>query len=140
MEDKTISQLNNFGTIYQYSSGDNATLVLNGPVDTVRPAETAGRDLSCCSEQEQALAVYVPDAVRRAVVIGRLAQVRSARDLAFKVVATLHEEPCIDRYVVVKKEFIDTLMPFAVNFTEGTSTNNIREQINKMLEQNKWRR
>ncbi|MDO4180707.1 MAG: hypothetical protein Q4D36_05395 [Bacteroidales bacterium] len=140
MEDKTISQLNNLGTIYQYNTGNDVTLVFNGQPDRSHRSEETLASRLPGSPQEQALAVYLPDGNRRAAVMEQLLQIRSARDLAFKVVAFLDDVSGIDRYVVVKKEFIETLMPFAVNFTQGNSVNNVREQINKMLEQNKWKR
>jgi len=55
-------------------------------------------------------------------------------------VASLSDLPNIDRYVVVKKDFINSLLSFTPNLTHGNSVNNVREQINKMVDQNKWKR
>ena len=132
-----MEQFNNFGTIHQLSTGDHATLIYNNKEEK---DGTVSEEKLSCSPEEQALAVYLQEASRREAVIAQLALVTTAREIAFKVVASLSDLPNIDRYVVVKKDFINSLLSFTPNLTHGNYFNNVREQINKMVDQNKWKR
>lgn len=143
MEEKSINQFNNFGTIHQFNAGANATLIYNGE-ESVRSA----RQMDSCDETTsppsldaiQELALYVHDADRRATIVEQLRRALTARDIAFRVVADMEDLPTIDSYVVVKQKFIQPLLDLAVNVVQGRSINNVREQINKMLMQNKWKK
>ena len=83
---------------------------------------------------------FIADEEKLSEVIDQLRQVCNARDLAFYVVAGLREVKSIDRYKVVKSRFIKALLSFTPLLTKGNSVNNVREQINKMLEAHKWPR
>lgn len=84
-------------------------------------------------EDRRRLAAYIQDPDRRAMVVAMLAEVTSAHDLAFQVVAQLHEEPFLTRDIVVKRQFIETLLKLAPRIEHGKSVDNMRAQINKML-------
>lgn len=127
------------GTVHQVSTGDNATLIYNANAiseDAALPDnQTKQEELM---PETEALKEFVIDEVKRKDIIDRLLHVYNAHDFAFRVVAELRDE--VGRDKAVKQRFIQTLLPFAPNFVEGNSINNIREQINKMLEQHKWPR
>ncbi len=127
------------GTVHQVATGDHATLIYNAngtEENTTGQVNLSIMEVS--AEEENALKEFIFDDTKRGEVIARLYHVYNAHDLAFRVVSELREE--VGRYKAVKQKFIKTLLPYAPNFTEGASINNIREQINKMLETHKWPR
>lgn len=143
MEEKYVHQFNNFGTIHQFNAGANATLIYkdDDPAqNVVRPASADDAIPAPVSDAVQALACYVHDADRCAAIVEQLRRATSAHDIAFRVVAGMEDLPAVDAYVVVKERFIQPLVDLAENVGQGRSVNNVREQINKMLRQNKWKR
>lgn len=139
MEKGNNSPVTFSGTVHQVATGDHATLIYNAngtEENTNKQVNLSVMEVSV--EEEDALKEFIFDDAKRGEVIARLLHVYNAHDLAFQVVSELREE--VGRYKAVKQRFIKALLPFAPNFTEGTSINNIREQINKMLETHKWPR
>ncbi len=143
MEEKENHSYQNSGTIHQFNTGAHATLIYHGtetPVENQPYPLPPEADLSACSDAEQALAIYITDATRRAYVVKQLRQVVTAHDIAFRVVAALEDLPTIDARVVVKERFIQPLIDLAVNVSQGRSVNNVREQVNQMVHLYKWKK
>lgn len=62
--------------------------------------------------------------------IARIAECRTATELAKAVVEMAELEPRLTTEEIVKGRFIRLLLPFATNITKGTSIDNVRQRIN----------
>ena len=142
MGDKTSAQIHLHGTVHQVATGDHATLVYRAPREEELLAASVDTPLGSVelSEEANTLRQFIADEEKLSEVIDQLRQVCNVRELAFYVVAGLREVKSIDRYKVVKSRFIKALLSFTPLLTKGNSVNNVREQINKMLEAHKWPR
>lgn len=83
-----------------------------------------------------------PEAKKLALYIGKeslpafLAQIRdcnNATELALVVVSMFDQKTKLTEDVVVRSNFIQLLLPFAIKITSGRSVNNIRARINDAL-------
>lgn len=83
-----------------------------------------------------------PEAKKLALYIGKeslpafLAQIRdcnNATELALVVVSMFDQKTKLTEDVVVRSNFIQLLLPFAIKITSGRSVNNVRARINDAL-------
>lgn len=83
-----------------------------------------------------------PEAKKLALYIGQeslpafLAQIRdcnNATELALVVVSMFDQKTKLTEDVVVRSNFIQLLLPFAIKITSGRSVNNVRARINDAL-------
>ena len=106
----------------QYFYGDQfARLVLTEKEGTEAPLTAEERRLLVFMESVEAMRNYVAllDACEDAAAVGR-------------VVAIMCEnEPHLDSERIVKKEFIETLLPFIPKVLKGRGIDNLRVQINQ---------
>ena len=65
--------------------------------------------------------------------LNKIRACNNATDLAQVVVSLLDQEPKLTEETIVKENFIQCLLPFAINITTGRSVNNIRARINDAL-------
>ncbi|WP_455664326.1 hypothetical protein [Phocaeicola sp.] len=77
------------------------------------------------------LSIYYSDAAELNDIIRRIADCRNASDLANLVVNDMHKHTILTEERMVSKDFIEALQQF-LTFKSGTSTGNIRTQINKV--------
>ncbi len=77
------------------------------------------------------LCIYYSDEFELNDIIRRIADCRSASDLANLVVNDMHKHTILTSERMVSKDFIEALQQF-LTFKSGTSTGNIRAQINKV--------
>ena len=135
---QVIGGSNNTGYYYDHGQDGNGNPAWKREEDmSVAPSPRTGM-----TQEERELATYIQDPARRAEVIEMLRQVTTARELAYQVVARLHDEPLLFREVIVKRAFIEALLHFSTQIVHGKSVDNVRDQINMMLtEQRKnWKR
>ena len=82
------------------------------------------------NDDEQRLAIYIKDEEARRGYISCLNACQSAKEVG-EVVATMCEnENTIHDELIVKKEFINLLLPFLTNVTSGKGVDNLRCAIN----------
>lgn len=77
------------------------------------------------------LCIYYSDELELNNIIRRIADCRSASDLANLVVNDIHKHTILTSERMVSKDFIEALQQF-LTFKSGTSTGNIRAQINNV--------
>ena len=77
------------------------------------------------------LCIYYSDDWELNDIIRRIADCRSASDLANLVVNDMHKHTILTAERMVSKDFIEALQQF-LTFKSGTSTGNIRTQINNV--------
>ena len=80
--------------------------------------------------EEQALAIYINKVESLRGYISLLTACKSAKEVG-KVVATMcQNEEAIDAELIVKKDFINLLLPFLTNVKTGKGVDNLRIYIN----------
>lgn len=141
MADNDKRMILNIGHVDQLNTGDHATFnhYANPKAKEEKVEaeveEAQATDLTpdyYMSDGEQKLSAFIQDPGRRAGVIRMLKRVTTARELAFEVVAHLHDEPLLNQKVIVSRPFIEAMLQFAPGIQQGRSVDNVRDQINKM--------
>lgn len=135
MNDKPKTEIKIFGgtnmiapvatTAIQNFYGDQFAEVALHPEDS--------EDIDSLSDDECRLFTYVPDVKKVHEYVKLIGECTTAHDLA-GVVGVMLDEPRVGKDTVVKGVFIDVLLPFASQLTSGGTVDNVRQQINNMLE------
>lgn len=85
------------------------------------------------SDDECRLFTYVPDVKKVHEYIKLISECTTAHELA-SVVGIMLDESFMNKDTVVKGAFIEVLLPFASRLMTGGKVDNVRQQINNMLE------
>lgn len=141
MADNDKRMILNIGHVDQLNTGDYGTInYYAGPKAEEKKRERVVEEARATdltpgyhmSEGEQKLSAFIQDPGRRTGVIRMLERVTTARELAFEVVAHLHDEPLLNRKVIVSRPFIEAMLQLAPGIQQGRSVDNVRDQINRM--------
>ncbi len=81
-------------------------------------------------EDDCRLAIYISNEEALREYIKLLRSCRTARDLGEVVATMCQNESQINEELIVKKDFIDLLLPFLAKWAKGQTTDNIRMAIN----------
>lgn len=81
-------------------------------------------------EDDCRLAIYISNEEALREYIKLLRSCRIARDLGEVVATMCQKESQINEELIVKKDFIDLLLPFLTKWAKGQTTDNIRMAIN----------
>lgn len=81
-------------------------------------------------EDDCRLAIYISNEEALREYIKLLRSCRTARDLGEVVASMCQKESQINEELIVKKDFIDLLLPFLTKWAKGQTTDNIRMAIN----------
>lgn len=81
-------------------------------------------------EDDCRLAIYISNEEALREYIKLLRSCRTARDLGEVVATMCQNESQINEELIVKKDFIDLLLPFLIKWAKGQTTDNIRMAIN----------
>ena len=76
---------------------------------------------------------YVESVEKLRFYLKQIGECETARELAGFVTGCMLGEPKINKDLIVKKEFISMLIPFAVKIKTGKTVDNIRARINTIL-------
>lgn len=89
------------------------------------------------TDDERRLLMYLEKEESLRNYVAGLAACKTAADVG-KVVAVMCEnEPHLDKERIVKKEFIETLLPFITGVEKGSGIDNLRIQIDKAWDERK---
>lgn len=81
-------------------------------------------------EDDCRLSIYISNEEALQGYIKLLRSCRTARDLGEVVATMCQNESQINEELIVKKDFIDLLLPFLTKWAKGKTTDNIRMAIN----------
>lgn len=122
------------GNIQILPNATKATQNING----AEPVRTKIQDSPAKEEEDEAehiargtLCIYYSNECDLNNIIRRIADCRNAADLANLVVNDMHKHTILTSERMVSKDFIEALQQF-LTFKSGTSTGNIRTQINNV--------
>lgn len=132
IHDSIVQVLPNATKAVQNFNGDQFAEKILSKQEAVEDSSSDAESPEVDSSEAKKLALYIGKESLPAF----LAQIRdcnNATELALVVVSMFDQKTKLTEDVVVRSNFIQLLLPFAIKITSGRSVNNVRARINDAL-------
>lgn len=96
-----------------------------------------GKTTDALTEDEQRLAIYINKVESLRGYISLLTACKSAKEVGEVVATMCQNEEAIDAELIVKKDFINLLLPYLTNVKTGKGVDNLRIYINNAWDERK---
>lgn len=102
------------------------------------PKENSASQEDELTQEEQELYKYVHDIDQMRLYAKQISGYLAAHDLA-EIVGNMLDDGYVEKELIVKGVFIRAILPFATSLTSGRKVDNVRVQINNMLDERRKR-
>ncbi len=132
-EEKSEKNIQIFGGTHQWVMEGNVTVQHFYGCPSVGEAAPPAYEEEAPNPDEERLIRYFGSEERFRESIRLIGECRSAREVGQLIVSWMQTEAGITKDHIVKKEFLQLILPLAKNVVMGKTINNIRGHINEIL-------